>query len=115
MSSRDKIASIRKAQKAGYRTYLYFVATEDPLINISRIFHRFKNGGHDVPSEKVIARYARSLSLLSDAISCTDKTYLFDNSGYQKVWIAEVSNGEALELHTDAMPNWFSHALSDQF
>ena len=58
MSSRNKIEFIRKAQKDGYRAYLYFVATEDPLINISRVSHRVKTGGHDVPSDKVIALVA---------------------------------------------------------
>ena len=115
MSSRDKIEFIRKAQKVGYRTYLYFVATEDPLINISRVSHRVKTGGHDVPSDKVIARYARSLDLLFDAISCTDRAYVFDNSGDQRVWIAEVTDGLVLEAKTDAMPHWFMHALWDRF
>ena len=30
MSSVDKIEFLRKAQNQGYRTYLYFVATDDP-------------------------------------------------------------------------------------
>jgi predicted ABC-type ATPase len=115
MSSPDKIAFIRKAQIAGYRTYLYFVATEDPLINISRVSHRVKTGGHDVPSDKVIARYARSLDLLFDAIACTNRAYVFDNSGDQRVWIAEVTDGQVLELKTDNMPYWFMHAVLDRF
>lgn len=37
MSSPDKVAFLEKAQQQGYRTYLYYVATDDPIINISRI------------------------------------------------------------------------------
>jgi hypothetical protein len=40
MSSADKVQTLQKARDAGFRNYLYYVATEDPLINISRIRHR---------------------------------------------------------------------------
>lgn len=49
MSSADKVAFMREAQAQGYRTYLYFVATDDPEINISRVKLRVSQGGHDVP------------------------------------------------------------------
>lgn len=45
MSSRDKIDFMREAQALGYRTYLYFVATDDPEINISRVQLRVSQGG----------------------------------------------------------------------
>jgi len=32
MSSPDKVALLCKTQQQGYRTYLYYVATEDPII-----------------------------------------------------------------------------------
>lgn len=51
MSFPDKIELLRKAQKRGYRTYLYYVATEDPSINISRVRYRVSMGGHSVPEE----------------------------------------------------------------
>ena len=35
MSHPSKVELLAEAQRAGYRTYLYFVATEDPAINIS--------------------------------------------------------------------------------
>ena len=37
MSYSDKIDFLRLAIEKGYRVYLYFIATEDPEINISRI------------------------------------------------------------------------------
>jgi predicted ABC-type ATPase len=53
MSGPDKVDFLRLAQDGGYRTYLYYVATEDPDINISRVRHRVKMGGHDVPEDKM--------------------------------------------------------------
>lgn len=114
MSSPDKIDFLRAAQRKGYRTYLYFVSTEDPSINISRVSHRVKMGGHPVPEEKIISRFSRSLDLLMDAIACSDRAYIFDNSGKQQVWIAEITDGKWLEMKTENMPNWFSTAVLDK-
>lgn len=80
MSHPSKVELLAKAQQAGYRTYLYYVATEDPAINISRVQNRVKLNGHDVPSELVEKRYHRSLELLMEAIRLTDRAYIFDNS-----------------------------------
>lgn len=51
MSHPGKVALLQQAQQAGYRTYLYYVAT-DPEINVSRVANRVALKGHDVPSEK---------------------------------------------------------------
>jgi len=115
MSSPDKVVFLQKAQDAGFRTYLYFVATEDPEINIDRVRHRVAMGGHPVPKDKIVARYTRSLDLLFDAVTHSDRAYIFDNSGHSKDWIAEVSNGEEIEMKTDQMPAWFKVALWDKF
>lgn len=37
MSSPDKVDLMCSAQRLGYRTYLYYVATEDPTVNIARL------------------------------------------------------------------------------
>ncbi|MBL8677299.1 MAG: zeta toxin, partial [Alphaproteobacteria bacterium] len=49
MSDKNKINFLRKAKKQDYRVYLYFFATEDPLININRVKIRVKQKGHNVP------------------------------------------------------------------
>lgn len=115
MSSPDKVEFLQKAQQAGFRTYLYYVATEDPEINIDRVRHRVAMGGHPVPEDKIISRYTRSLDLLFDAVTYTDRAYIFDNSSHEHVWIAEVTGGEEVEMKTDQMPVWFKHALWDKF
>jgi predicted ABC-type ATPase len=115
MSSPDKVAFLQKAQRRGYRTYLYYVATEDPIINILRVQRRVSLGGHPVPEDKIIARYSRSLDLLVDAIRHTNRAYIFDNSTHQQIWTAEITEGEFLEMKTDRMPAWFKTAVWDKF
>jgi predicted ABC-type ATPase len=114
MSSADKVAFLKKAQQRGFRTYLYFVATDDPIINISRVRNRVRLGGHPVPDDKVIARYERSLGLLLEAIRHTDRAYIFDNSGLSQIWLAEVNDGNTLTMKTDRMPMWFKIAVWDK-
>lgn len=62
----------------GYRTYLYYIATEDPRINVSRVKYRVTRGGHDVPEEKTVNRYHASLALLREAIRYSNRAYIFD-------------------------------------
>lgn len=115
MSHPDKIKLLSQAQANGYRTYLYYVATEDPQINISRVKQRVKMGGHPVPEDKIIDRYYRSLDLLHTAVQNTNRSYIFDNSSHEHVWIAEITNGQMLEMKVNQMPQWFKTALWDKF
>lgn len=115
MSFPDKIELLRKAQSRGYRTYLYFVATENPEINISRVRYRVSRGGHSVPEDKITTRYHRSLDLLMEAVQSTHRAYIFDNSAHEHVWLAEITNGNSLEMKTDQMPVWFKKFLWDKF
>ncbi len=88
-------------------------ATDDPAINIARVQARVRQGGHDVPVDKIISRYARSLDLLLDAIRASHRAYLFDNSqtGGEHLWIAEITGGHDMEILTPTMPSWFQRAV----
>lgn len=114
MSSPDKVKFLAKAQKFGYRTYLYFVATNNPIINISRVQNRVKEGGHDVPKDKITPRYYRSLDLLWEAIKYANRAYIFDNSSDEAEWIAEITDAETIEIKTENVPNWFKQCVLDK-
>lgn len=113
MSHPGKIAFLKQAQAENYRTYLYYIATEDPGINIQRVAARVLSGGHDVPDRKVVERYHRSLSLLKDAILASNRSYIFDNSRQDFSWIAEVTNGTTLDFKSEYTPGWLIDALGD--
>lgn len=118
MSHRSKVEILAQARQRGYRTYLYYVATDDPVINISRVRNRVRLGGHSVPEELIESRYYRSLDLLLDAIRQTDRAYVFDNSGdsrnHSHTWLAEVTDGTLLQLKSDLIPAWFQRAILDK-
>ncbi len=118
MSHPGKISLLERAQSMGYRTYLYFIATDDPTINISRVQNRVRLGGHAVPVELIQSRYERSLGLLMEAIRHTNRAYIFDNSGdsadERHTWLAEITDGRRLELKTNLIPSWFKKSVLDR-
>jgi predicted ABC-type ATPase len=67
MSHPSKVNFMIRADDAGYDVTLYFVCTSDPEINIRRVENRVRRGGHDVPHERIVARYWRTLELLPHA------------------------------------------------
>ncbi len=114
MSAPDKIELLADARRRGYRTYLYFVATEDPAINVERVNNRVATGGHSVPEAKIAARYRRSLGLLREAVQHTDRAYFFDTSGEATWYFAEITGGTELEMKSPEMPDWFRTAVWDK-
>lgn len=115
MSSPDKVEFLRKAQAAGFRTYLYYIATDDPAINQARVDIRVSEGGHSVPPDKIESRYYKSLELLPVAIRASHRAYVFDNSGDKRehTWLAEITDGKQLELKSEVIPGWFKKAVLD--
>ncbi len=112
MSHPNKIDLLKSSKLSGFRNYLYYVATEDPDINISRVQIRVKEGGHDVPVEKIVSRYHRSLDNLLGAIRMTNRAFIFDNSGAEAILVAEITDGNAVEIKNSNVPVWFrKHVL----
>lgn len=114
MSSDDKVRFMKRAQVQGYRTYLYFVATDSVQININRVANRVDDGGHPVAEEKIIKRYHGSLGLLPSAIAASNRAYIFDNSTDRSTLLAEITNGAELQYHCEEIPEWFMNAYVDK-
>jgi predicted ABC-type ATPase len=109
MSHRSKIDVFAHARAEGYRTYLYFIATDSPVLNVGRVKMRVATGGHDVPEDKIVERYDRCLRLVRDALAHAHRAFLFDNSGSEPIWLAEFHpDGDCkLQVSRDSLPKWF--------
>lgn len=118
MSHPSKVEILKRAQESGYRTYLYYVATDDPMINISRVENRVKLNGHAVAPDLVEKLYHRSLNLLIEAIRYTHRAYIFDNStdnaDNSHTWLAEITDGTRMEVKAEQIPAWFRRAVLDK-
>lgn len=114
LSHPGKIGFLREAMLKGYKVYLYFIATENPEINVGRVNLRVAKSGHFVPPEVVRSRYFKSLGNLKEAIKNTNRAFIFDNSQRQALFIAEILEGKDVYLNDIyPMPNWVVKYLVD--
>ncbi len=118
MSHPDKIDFLKLAQEKGFRVYLYYIATEDPEINISRVKVRVAQNGHYVDPEIIKNRYYKSLNNLKKAVKQTNRAYIFDNTHDKAKFIAEITEGVDVVLNVPShipsdTPNWVAEYLSN--
>lgn len=112
MSDHRKIDLIQFARENGYIIYLYYFCTEDPEININRVQNRVGQNGHGVPEDKIRSRYWASLKNLRDAVSLSDRAYLFDSTEQYAYLFSEITEGKHVKiLDVNKVPNWFSDTL----
>ncbi len=106
MSHPNKLDFLVSAKNLGYRVYLYYIATEDPDINVNRVSIRVTQKGHNVSNKKVKDRYYKSLQQLKGAIKLSNRAYLWDNSGQAALFFAEITEGVDVSTF-DEVPGWF--------
>ena len=95
LSTDRNLLLLEEAKKAGYQICAVFVLTKDSAINVRRVRNRVKMGGHDVPEDKIISRYEKSLQNLSKLVRIADRTRIVDNSTDVPSVICEVAEGRA--------------------
>jgi predicted ABC-type ATPase len=107
-SHHSKIDFVAKAKALGYCINLVFIHAETQL-NIGRVIHRVKEGGHNVPEDKIRTLIPRALKSVAIAAQLSDHFIVFDNSSlerpYQKV--LTIKNGVAT-VHVQNLPDWCS-------
>jgi predicted ABC-type ATPase len=106
MSHPSKIEELKFAKENNYKVYLYFICTEQSIINIERVKNRVQKGGHYVGDDKVDSRYFKTLSILYPALEHCHRAYFFDNSYIEPVLIAEMYDSKLI-IRTDDIPSWF--------
>jgi len=80
LSTERNLLLLQKAKACGYEVQCIYVLTRDENINVARVRARHAAGGHDVPEDKIRARYHRALALLPRLIEVCDKILVYDNS-----------------------------------
>ena len=108
LSTDRNLELLRSAKEQGYEIHAVFVITRDPRINVERVKARVKAGGHNVPEEKIISRYERSLRNLSQLVRIADHTRVIDNSGKEPCQICEIMNQHVTIWETE---DWSKSAI----
>lgn len=110
-STEEKIDFVEKALKKGYFVRLFFIATNSPFININRIKIRVENNQHNVPDDKVISRYYKSLNNCIKIINKIDRCYVYDNSIENiapKLFFRIANNDKQLIKQYENLNDWTS-------
>lgn len=85
---------------------MYYVGLNSVEESLARIRNRVRNGGHDIPTEDVIRRYAKRIESLRNVIHLCDKVIFFDNTnGFVKA--AEITNHKFIYTN-HIRPVWLS-------
>lgn len=108
LSTDRNLELLRQAKTQGYEIHAVFVLTNDPCVNVERVKSRVKTGGHDVPEEKIISRYGKSLRNLSKLVRVANHTRVVDNSGDEPRLICEVLDRRLTIWET---PLWSKKAI----
>jgi predicted ABC-type ATPase len=93
-STTEKVEFIKYVKSQGYNITIVYVVTNNPQINIKRIHNRVLSGGHDVPEDKIISRYYKSMKQVKECIKVANSFFLFDNSGNTPILLLEIHDGE---------------------
>ena len=108
----DKMEFLKAATAAGYDVTLCFIGVDSPEMSDQRVAMRVSQGGHDVPEDKIIARFPRTLANLKIALAELAHVVVYDNSDLAVPFrrIAEFRNGQQSFL-AEALPGWFTRLL----
>ena len=102
--STEKYRRLVLAAKAlRFQVRLTYIILDSPERNIDRVRVRVKKGGHAVPEDKIVERYARSLAQMPWFLDQADEAWLYDNSDTSPRLIGHKHKG-VITLGPDALP-----------
>lgn len=103
----SKLDLIERARTIGFRVVLYHLNVETVEIALARVRWRAYQGGHDVPEDKIRARYARNQALIRDAALQVERALVYDSSrAYAPPrWLLTLRHGHVVEAVAD-LPAW---------
>jgi predicted ABC-type ATPase len=102
-----KVAFLTNAQSQGYTVLLCFIGLESADLSDERVAMRVQQGGNDVPPDKIVTRYPRSLANLQRAITALQWVWVYDNSNLASPFrkLAEYENGKRV-FSFPPLPGW---------
>jgi predicted ABC-type ATPase len=89
-SGRSHVRTLQMCRNAGYRLTLVYLWLFSPEAALARVAKRVSQGGHRIPNDVVVRRYAAGLRNMRDIyLPIVDVAYIYDNSDDEGVLIAE--------------------------
>jgi predicted ABC-type ATPase len=110
----DKLAFLKDAAARGYTVILCFIGISSPEVSEQRVAMRVSQGGHDVPSDKLVTRYPRTLANLQAAIHELPHVWIFDNDDLWEPFrkVATFEQGRRVSVGKP-VPKWLQRILKE--
>lgn len=112
-SHESKLALIQEAQAQGFLVMLLVVCMDHPEKLLVRVRQRVGEGGHNVPAERILARYPRSLANLRLAVRLADAALLHDSGTVQPGTHRLIATCEGVRTQVlyEPLPAWAREVL----
>ena len=109
---REKLNFLKEAATAGYTVGLCFIGLASAEVSEERVAMRVTQGGHDVPGDKLVTRFPRTLANLKAAIRELPHVLVFDNDDLRAPFrqMAVFEEGK-LVAESRPLPKWLEALL----
>jgi predicted ABC-type ATPase len=110
----DKVAFLEEAARRGHIVVLCYIGLATPELSTQRVGMRVSQGGHDVPDDKLLSRFSRTLDNLRSAIHRLPHVLVYDNSDLHAPFrpVAVFDHGQLRELK-EPVPGWLRPFLEE--
>jgi predicted ABC-type ATPase len=107
---------IQEAHDSGFDVKVFYVATEDPNLNMGRVLLRVSNGGPFAALARIHDDYVHGLKHLPEAKKLADDLMLFDNTAHGRGHrlVAHFQAGELMKL-ARSVPKWAQKVFGREF
>lgn len=108
----DKLAFLKRALELNYNVVLCFIGIAGAERSEERVAMRVSQGGHDVPGDKLIARFPRTMANLKQAIRILPSVLIFDNDDLRTPFrLVAVFKGGKAAFMAKPIPGWLQAVL----
>jgi predicted ABC-type ATPase len=109
----SKIDFTARAKALGYTVIMVLIHLEQAELNAARVAQRVQEGGHNVPTEKLLKRIPRMLDQVKTAIPLCDEVRVLDNSSADNPFrpLMTIKLGQ-VEFHQHPLPPWAKQLLA---
>ena len=107
-----KLQFLRDAIAADYHVTLHFIGISSAQLSGARVSQRVRNGGHDVPPDRLERRFRQSLENLRQALEFVPEIHVYDNSSCETPFrlILSLREGQT-EFAATPLPYWLKEIV----
>lgn len=103
-----KVEFLEEVSRSGFLVAVIFIGLSARTLSEQRVSMRASQGGHDVPTDKLVARYPRSIANLERAIDRLPLVLVYDNSDLRSPYTPVAQFDHRAEVwRAKKLPRWF--------